>query len=113
MPDTLCSECLAIFVRDITWHEYSLNVINVLPNNPSECKLCALLIDRLIKDAQSSEALRAEYILCYREGYFDGVYDILFRRTGSTSWETNIVRLAIQEAAETGEIKISSSRYIG
>jgi hypothetical protein len=86
----------------MTWSEYSLNVINVQPNNPSKCRLCALLISRFLEDARSIEAFRVEYVLRCREGYFMGVHDILFRRVGSTSWETNIVRLALQEAVKTG-----------
>jgi hypothetical protein len=70
-------------------------VLRIDHRNPTECRLCALLIFKLYS---SETSLEIEYILPSRYGYFIDVDDIMFRPVGSTSSNTNVVRLGLQKA---------------
>lgn len=103
VPDTLCIQCLAIFKKDLTTEPYDENVLEIDTRNLDGCRLCAVFISRF-HSCSTVPSLHIEYVVATRFGYFFQNWDILFRVVGSTSWNTDVVRLALQKAKLNGTL---------
>lgn len=87
-PDMLCEQCVSILRKIL----YDMKSMHVNPENPTGCRLCALLISRFTELDRNKGHFEVHYRLEPRFGYFFRVHDIAFLRPGSNK----LVRLGLQ-----------------
>jgi hypothetical protein len=104
ITDHLCQVCLSldlefprselavILCDDLDTSSDRAHSILVDPENPTGCRLCALLISRFSKTSDRKEPFKIKYGVALRYGYIMEIRDLVFRPEDGDA----VVRLSLQ-----------------
>ena len=74
----------------------------VYTDNPTRCRLCALLISRLCDENPRSDMFAVQYVVDLREGYVMDIFDLVFFLQHEGEAADRRVRLGIQQVEPKG-----------